>query len=92
MLFSKEHLSGTYNWSLQTDTPVYEGQATRRLFDRNNGDQVLFMINLLLENDQNISIEQGRKIEALIINKLPVDSRSELTVFNWLQKEIMVEA
>jgi len=92
MLFSKEHLTGVYNWSPQTDTPAFDGKATRRLFDRWNGDQVLFMINLILENDKNLSVEQGKKIEALIINKLPFDSRSELTVFNWLQKEISVEA
>jgi len=92
MLFSKEHLSGVYNWSTQTETPAFDGQPTRRLFDRWNGDQVLFIINLLLDNDETFSVEHGRKIEKLIINKLPFDPCSELTVFNWLQKEMLVSA
>ena len=91
MLFLKEHLSGVYNWSPETETPAFEGQETRRLFDRWNGNQVLFIINLLLDNSGS-SVEEGRKMEALIINKLPFDPCSELTVFNWLQKEMMVSA
>ena len=92
MLFSKEHLTGLYTWSTETETPVFDGQASRRLFNRWNGDQVLFIINLVLSNNEDASIEQGKKLEMLLINKLPFDQSSELTVFNWLQKEILVSA
>ncbi len=92
MSFSKEHLSGVYNWLPQPETPVFDGQPSRRLFDRWNGNQVLFIINLLLNNSGGFSIEEGRKIEKLIINKLPFDPSSELTVFHWLQKQMMVSA
>ena len=92
MLFSKEHLSGVYNWLPQPEIPVFDGQPSRRLFDRWNGNQVLFIINLLLEHTGSSSIEEGRKIEELIINKLPFDSSSELTVFHWLQKQMLVSA
>ena len=92
MSFSKEHLTGIYNWSEETESPVFDGQPSRRLFNRWNGEQVLFIINHLMENDPNFSIEMGRKIELLIINKLPFTSSSELTVFNWLQKEMVVSA
>ena len=92
MSFSKEHLKGVYNWSSETDLPVFDGQASRRLFDRSNGNQVLFLINLLLDNSESFSIDDGQKIESLITNKLPFQQSSELTVFNWLQKEMMVSA
>jgi hypothetical protein len=36
----------------------------------------------------NFSIEKGRQIEKLIIDKLPFIRSSELTVYNWLQAEI----
>jgi hypothetical protein len=92
MAFSKEHLEGLYNWSSENGTITFDGQPSRRLFNRWNGEQVLFIINLILDSSESSSIEQGRKIERLIINKLPFESSSELTVFNWLQKEIMVQA
>ena len=92
MSFSKEHLNGVYNWPGETLTIVFDGQPTRRLFDRYNGNQVLFVINHLMEAEGNFAIEHGQKLEELIINKLPVSSSSELTVVNWLQKELMVSA
>ena len=89
MSFSKKDLTGIYNWQPEHETPLFEGSASRRTFDRYNGDQVLFIINLLLERSGHSSVEQGREIEMLIINKLPFTSCSELTVFNWLEKEIV---
>ena len=89
MAFSKENLTGLYNWSAEQKTPLFEGSPSRRTFDRYNGNQVIFIITLLLERLENFSIEQGREIEMLIINKLPFESSSELTVFNWLEKEMM---
>jgi hypothetical protein len=89
MLFSKEHLEGFYHWTPDTERSMYDGNASRRLFDRNHGNQVLFIINLILDISGNFSVEKGRQIEKLIINKLPFARSSELTVFNWLQGEIM---
>ena len=89
MVFSKEHLTGLYNWEPERETPLFEGSPSRRTFDRFNGDQVFFIITLVLERLGNSSIEQGREIELMIINKLPFSSSSELTVFNWLEKEMM---
>ena len=89
MAFSKEHLTGLYNWTSAQDVAMFEGLPSRRTFDRYNGNQVIFIITLLLERLENFSIEQGREIEMLIINKLPFEPSSELTVFNWLEKEMM---
>lgn len=89
MAFSKKDLTGLYNWTPEPETPLFEGLPSRRSFDRYNGNQVFFIITLLLERLGNPSIEQGREIEMMIINKLPFASSSELTVFNWLEKEMM---
>jgi len=88
MIFLREHLSGFYEWIADSEQPVFDGNASRRLFNRWNGNQVLFLINLLLSSSGNSSIERGRDIERLIINELPLTAKSELTVFNWLQGEI----
>jgi hypothetical protein len=79
-----------YNWKAQQEVTLFEGAPTRRLFDRYNGDQVLFIITLVLEKLGTSSIEHGREIETLIINKLPFTSSSELTVFNWLEEQITI--
>ena len=89
MSFSKEHLTGLYNWLPQGEAPHFTGTATRRAFNRWNGNQVLFIINLILESIGTDSAEQGQEIERLIINKLPFTPGSELTVYNWLQAEII---
>ena len=88
MLFSKEYLEGFYRWTPETERALFDGNASRRLFDRHHGNQVLFIINLILDISGNFSIEKGKQIERLIINKLPFIRSSELTVFNWLQTEI----
>ena len=89
MSFSREHLAGLYNWTSQEETTLFEGLPSRRTFDRYNGNQVFFIITLLLERSGNPSVEQGKELEKLIINKLPFTSCSELTVFNWLEKEMV---
>ena len=89
MSFTKEHLTGLYNWAPEQETPLFEGTPSRRTFDRYNGNQVFFIITLLLERLGNASVEQGKEIERLIINKLPFGTCSEHTVFNWLEKEMM---
>ena len=88
MTYSKEHLTGMYNWPPEQDTSLFAGQPSRRAFDRYNGNQVFCIISLLLERLGTSSIQQGREIEMMIINKLPFASSSELTVFQWLEKEM----
>lgn len=92
MSFSKEHLTGVYTWKPYSDIAAYEGQPSRRSFDRWNGDQVFYIIDHVLQSLGDLSVEQGKKLEKMIINKLPFDPCSELTVYNWLQKELMVSA
>jgi hypothetical protein len=90
MQFLREHLDGFYNWPQEEkERSVYDGNASRRLFNCRNGNQVLFIINLLMDNFRSNSVDLGRKIERLIINKLPLQPSSEVTIFNWLRGEIV---
>ncbi|MEO5563023.1 MAG: hypothetical protein ABIR18_06295 [Chitinophagaceae bacterium] len=84
MPFLKEDLTGShYNWSNTPD--AYTGQPSRRLFDRFNGDQVLFLINFYGSLSEKFTLLEGRKMEELITNQLPLEAKSEITVFNWLR-------
>ncbi len=85
MFFAKESLQCEhYNWVNETSLSAYNGSPSRRLFDRFNGDQVLFIINSLASQSEKFTLEEGRDIEQLIINQLPLETKSEISVFNWL--------
>ncbi|HEX5653016.1 MAG TPA: hypothetical protein VFX58_08080 [Chitinophagaceae bacterium] len=84
MPFLKQDLtSDFYNW--QPETSIYTGNPSRRVFDRFNGDQVLFIINYYGSLSGKFSIQEGRRMEELIRNQLPLDLKSEVSVFNWLR-------
>ena len=91
MKFLKEHLTGFYDWKPEAETAIYDGNVTRRLFDRWNGNQVLFVINAFLTNSNDISIARGKIAENLLIERLPLDTKSEVSVLNWLQTAIADE-
>ncbi len=86
MAFLKEDLlSQHYTWNNSGEAPIFTGHPSRRVFDRFNGDQVLFLINFYGELTENFTVEQGREIENMIYNQLPMDAKSEMAVFNWLR-------
>ncbi len=82
--FQREHLDYQYNWSNECGN-LYKGIPSRRLFDLNNGAQVLFIINCFCQSIGLPSTFTGKKIEKLIHWQLPSDMKSELSVFNWLK-------
>lgn len=86
MHFLKEHLMNTdYLWLEKGKKNIFTGQPTRRTFNRFNGDQVLFMINFYGSLTDQHSILQGKQIEDQLMNHLPFDLQSEISVFNWLR-------
>jgi hypothetical protein len=86
MPFLKEDLvSEHYTWSNNAGSLVFTGQPSRRVFDRFNGEQVLFLINFYGSLAEKFTVQEGRRIEELIFNQLPSDAKSEMAVFNWLR-------
>jgi hypothetical protein len=83
MAFVKEDLAcDHYSW---TNESSFAGTPSRRLFDRFNGHQVLFILNTLREESEKFSLEECNRTEELIFDKMPTDLRSELSVYNWLR-------
>ena len=85
MHLSKEHLSANndYSW---TDEFVFDGTPSRRLFDRRNGNQILFIINLYASQVKGFSQTDATRIEAMLLNQLPEEIKSEISVLKWLQE------
>jgi hypothetical protein len=84
MEYLKEHMTYDYTWQ-QDSNSVYTGSPSRRLFDPNNGTQVLFIINYFSDSIGLLSLNEGRKVEELIYRQLPGEMKSEMSVFNWLK-------
>lgn len=85
MQFQKQDMTGTH-YRLQAETKnLFTGQPTRRLFDRFNSDQVLFLINFYCSLSGRSTLEEGRAIEMQIATRLPADTKSEISVFNWIR-------
>jgi len=86
MQFLKEHLKGThYNLSTEARHKELMSAPDRRIFDRLNGNQMLYLINFFGYSIGKLTIELGQKIENLISKELPVELKSEIAVFNWLR-------
>jgi hypothetical protein len=84
MFFLKEHLIGkTYEWP-ENKSAVVRSTPGMQLFDRLNGDHLLYMINFFCTSIGAFSISEGQKIENLI-SKLPFEVDNEIGVFNWLR-------
>lgn len=85
MHFLKEHLNHNNNYSW-TDEPTFTGDPSRRLFNRYNGNQMLFLINYYASMTEGFSVTKGLHIEDLLINQLPLEAKSEISVLKWLKE------
>ncbi len=88
MQFHKDDMEGShYNWS-HGDEQVFSGQPSRRNFDRFNGVQVLFLINYYGRLSEDFTVEKGKKIEQKILRDLPLEAKSEISVFKWVENTL----
>jgi hypothetical protein len=87
MHFLKEDLSpGNYEWN---NDLIYNGEPSRRLYNRNDGNQLLFVINSYAAVNTSFDTKQGLQIQNLLKYQLPVDAKSEKSVLQWLKEKIV---
>ena len=86
MPFVKEDLRfDHYTWETSSVSP-FMGTPSRRLFNRFNGNQVLFLINALHASDVPLSHAQVYQLEESLLNQLPLEAKSEISVLNWMKE------
>jgi hypothetical protein len=86
MHFQKQDLAGQdYYWNNDPTNELYQGQPSRRMFDRFNGNQVLFIINFYGSLVEGFTSDDGRAIEDQLLHHLPLETKSEISVFNWIR-------
>ncbi len=85
MHFGRKDLeSSHYSWT-EENQDIFTGPPSRRIFDRQNGNQVLYLINSYGSLLEEFTVQKGKSIEKKIQDDLPESVRSELSVFNWLR-------
>jgi len=88
MHFEKHDLNmAHYNWSQETQ--MYEGSPSRRSFDKSNGAQVLFLINYYASFNERLNQQQLHLLEELLRCELPLEARSEISVFKWMAEQLL---
>ena len=87
ILFSRRNLHFTdYKWTVygQHD-PHVNGKPDQTLFNKEEGAEVVYLINRLMIIWDYRFPNTGNKMEKLIHNSLPVEVNSQEEVQNWLK-------
>ncbi|TDV98032.1 hypothetical protein BDK62_10464 [Halomonas alkaliantarctica] len=76
-----------YDWTAApSDDPHVTGEPDSTLFNRQQGYEVLYMLNMVLSASAPISaLHKGEK---LIRDELPGDTRKQLDVKKWLDQHL----
>lgn len=95
MAFVKQDMSFIhYRWDMEEEpaSVVFCGEPSRRIFDRFNGAQVLFLINCCARIVERFSLKDARMLESRIAHQLPPGLKSERSVYNWILQTIKVSS
>lgn len=91
MFLKTDLVNDHYTWVDAANETTYMGEPSRRLFDRFNGNQVLLIINFLGKTIGTLKPGDSSRLEELILNRLPDEAKSELSVYNWLRSAYVNE-
>ena len=86
---TRSDLKFEYTWTAYpSDDPKISGHPDDTLFNRQQGYEVLYLINKLLELWNWNQKESGLRIEKLIKTDLPGNIRSQKNMKEWLSKNL----
>jgi hypothetical protein len=76
-----------YSWSaIPAGDPRVSGKPDGTPFNREEGHEMLYMINKFLEEWPPLN---GFRLELLLLKRLPIHLRSQLQAFMWTQENYM---
>lgn len=74
-----------YSWTtVKGDDPKVSGEPDSTMFSRKEGYEVIYLINKCLTKWDFKFESSGQKLEKMIRNYLPSETRSQQNVYNWL--------
>ena len=88
-LFSRSDLKFLYNWKpIPNDDPRISGTPGTTLFNRNEGFEMLYLINTFAEKHGILEKDICSQIEKSIKKELPLNLRSQIHVIEWLDENM----
>jgi hypothetical protein len=85
-LLTRSDLQFSYSWlALLPDDPKVSGTLDNTPFNRDEGYEVLYLINAFAAEFGLKQKDSGLKIERMIKNNLPASVRNQANVKSWLQ-------
>jgi hypothetical protein len=90
ILFAKSNLYyKDYSWTnYPKNNPKIDGKPDDTLFDKNEGYEVVYLINKLMMLWNYRFVNTGNKIEKLIHDKLPSDQNKQEEVKDWIEQNL----
>lgn len=85
--YKEDLLFNDYEWNESVTHIKLQGSPDRNLFMRYEGYEILYMINYACEVLGCTSKTDAGRMEMLLHEKLPLDTKSQNSVFTWLRKE-----
>jgi hypothetical protein len=87
----RDNLRYSYNWRpIPEDDPRISGEPDSTLFNRNEGLEILFIINTYREKYGLSDLSQCEIIERIIKEVVPRNFRSQIHVFEWLEQNLQL--
>lgn len=84
--FGKSDLKYKYTWTTTGgDNPKLVGEPDSSLFNRNEGYEVLYLLNKFMEKHNLKQKSSFLKAERMINEDLPSNVRSQANVMKWLE-------
>ena len=80
-------LFNDYTWNESAEHVKLQGVPDRNMFMRYEGNEILYMINYACETMDCKSKTEAGRMEILLHEKLPLEVKSQNSVYSWLQKE-----
>jgi hypothetical protein len=85
--FTRGDMQYSYQWTARPeDNPNFRRGSDYRNFNRNEGYEVLFVINEFLDLKGLKSVPSGQKAEKLIHDKLPSRVFTHRELYRWLNE------
>jgi len=85
--FGKNDLIYDYSWSdYNKDDPRVSGVPDSTPFNKNEGEEIVYLINYLSEHLAWSVEEFGAKVERLLHEHLPEDEISQKETIQWIKK------